>query len=195
MELLVTSYKPYKCTGLLKTELLHSRQWAYQQGLLLLTHLLLGPHICVSISGQCWFGKWLVACLAPSHYLNQCWNIVNSNLGNRLEWNLMWNSYIFIQENTFENVVCEMVVIYSQPQCVNKDKGMDKNHTHEFVWDGITHPCPKFNSGLTRYIFFTRKSIWQCCLQNGGGGGGGGILLQYARLGLRPPLLAVNLIN
>ena len=30
------------------------------------------------------------------------------------------NSYIFIQENAFENVVCEMLAILFQPQC---DKG------------------------------------------------------------------------
>ena len=31
---------------------------------------------------------------APSHYLNQCWNTVNSNLENKLQWNLKRNSYI-----------------------------------------------------------------------------------------------------
>ena len=36
-------------------------------------------------------------------------------------WNLKQNSYIFIQENAFENVVCEMAAILSRPQCV-KDK-------------------------------------------------------------------------
>ena len=25
---------------------------------------------------------------APSHYLNQCWNMVNSNIRNKLQWNL-----------------------------------------------------------------------------------------------------------
>ena len=34
----------------------------------------------------------------------------------RLQLNLHWNSYIFIQENECENVVCEMVVISSRPQ-------------------------------------------------------------------------------
>ena len=38
----------------------------------------------------------------PSHYLNQCWKIVNSKLRNKLQWNLKWNSYIFIRENAFE---------------------------------------------------------------------------------------------
>ena len=29
------------------------------------------------------------------------------------------NSNIFIEENTFENVICKMSAILSQPQCVN----------------------------------------------------------------------------
>ena len=41
---------------------------------------------------------------APSH-LNQCWNIVNMTIGNKLQWNLTWNLHIFIQENAFENVI------------------------------------------------------------------------------------------
>ena len=56
---------------------------------------------------------------APSHYLNQCWNIVNCTHGNKLQWNFNRNSNIFIEENTFENVVCEMLFISSRPQCVN----------------------------------------------------------------------------
>ena len=54
----------------------------------------------------------------PSHYLNQRWNIVNLNLRNKLQWNLKWNSYIFIQDNAFENVVCDMAAILSRSQCV-----------------------------------------------------------------------------
>ena len=34
----------------------------------------------------------------PSHYLNQCWNIVNWTLGNTFQWNFYRNQYIFIQE-------------------------------------------------------------------------------------------------
>ena len=30
------------------------------------------------------------------------------------------NSDIFIQENAFESVICEMVAFLSRPQCVNK---------------------------------------------------------------------------
>ena len=46
-----------------------------------------------------WFRQWLVAWPAPSHYLNQCWNIVNWTPRNKLQWNVNRNSYIFIQEN------------------------------------------------------------------------------------------------
>ena len=44
---------------------------------------------------------------------------VNGTLRNKLQWNLNWNSNIFIQENVFESVVCEMAAILSRPQCVN----------------------------------------------------------------------------
>ena len=40
---------------------------------------------------------------APSHDLNQCSNIVNLNLGNKLQWNLKRKLYIFILEHAFEN--------------------------------------------------------------------------------------------
>ena len=63
----------------------------------------------------------IMACclVGTSHYLNQCCNIVNSNLRNKRQWNLKRNSYIFIQENAFENVVREMVAILSRLQWVD----------------------------------------------------------------------------
>ena len=39
---------------------------------------------------------------------------------NKFQWNFDRNSNIFIQENAFESVVCEMTAILSRPQCVNK---------------------------------------------------------------------------
>ena len=61
---------------------------------------------------------------APSHYLNQCWIIVNWTLRNKLLWNSNRNSNIFIQENAFESDVCETVAILSRPQCVNASHQM-----------------------------------------------------------------------
>ena len=83
---------------------------------IMLTHCGWVTHLCVSkltIIGSD---------QATSHYLNQWWNIVNWNLTNKPQWNLNRNSYIFIQENAFENVICEMTAILSQPQCVKLDQ-------------------------------------------------------------------------
>ena len=44
--------------------------------------------------------------------------ILLNKLRNKLQWNICRNSYIFIQENAFENVVREMSAILSRPQCV-----------------------------------------------------------------------------
>ena len=59
-----------------------------------------------------WIGPALVQIMAPRHYLKQCWMIVNWTLGNNLQWNLNQNTIFFIHENTFENVVREMVAIF-----------------------------------------------------------------------------------
>ena len=64
-------------------------------------------------------GSSMTSWTAPSHYLNQYWNIVNWNLGNKFQWNLNRNSNIFIHENAIESVVCEMAAIMSRPQWVN----------------------------------------------------------------------------
>ena len=45
-----------------------------------------------------------VAWSAPSHYLNQCLNIINWTLRNIFRWQFDRNSYVLIQENAFENV-------------------------------------------------------------------------------------------
>ena len=71
-----------------------------------------------------WFKKWLAAWLAPSHYQNQCWDIVNWNLRNKFQWNHKQNSNIFIQENAFENVVWKMTAMLSWPQCVKHKRAI-----------------------------------------------------------------------
>ena len=72
----------------------------------MLTHWGRVTHICV--------GKLIIIGsdngLSPGrrpviiHYLNQYWNIVNSNLREKRHWQLKPISCIFIQENAFENV-------------------------------------------------------------------------------------------
>ena len=64
----------------------------------LLTHLPLVPHICVGELGQHRFRQWLVACSVPSHYLNQCYCIVDWTIMNKLQWNSNQNKIKFIQK-------------------------------------------------------------------------------------------------
>ena len=56
--------------------------------------------------------------LVPSHYPNQCWDITNWTLRNKIQWNWNWNSNIFIHRKAFENV-WKMAAILSWPQYVN----------------------------------------------------------------------------
>ena len=65
-------------------------------------------HICISkltiIHGSengLWPGR--------RHYLNQCLNIVNLNHRNKFQWDLKQISYIFFQENLFQNVTFECI--------------------------------------------------------------------------------------
>ena len=90
-------------------------QWVIQG---MLTHWGWVTHICISkLSHHC-FKQWHVPCMVPSHYLNQCWIIVNWTIANKFQWNFYCNSNIFSEENMFENVVCKiMLSILSQLQC------------------------------------------------------------------------------
>ena len=46
------------------------------------------------------------------------WNIVNWTPGNKLQWNLKWYLYIFIQECAFKTVVRRLALILWRLQCV-----------------------------------------------------------------------------
>ena len=87
-------------------------------GLNVLTHLVVA-HICVSEMGPHWFRKWLVVSSAPSHYLNQCWFIVDWTPGNKFQSNSSRNSIIFIQENASQIVVCQNGGHFVQVRWVN----------------------------------------------------------------------------
>ena len=79
-----------------------------------------------------WFRWWLVAWTAPSHYLNQYWNIVNWTLRNKLQWNFNRDSHIFIQENALVNVG-KMVAILSLPQCVKTQAAAWGQYLHTTI--------------------------------------------------------------
>ena len=88
----------------------------YWDALYLLTYWGGVPHICVSkvtlVQTMTWRRE-------PSHCLNQCCNIVDWILRNKLLWNLNQNSNTFILENEFQNVVWNMMAILSRTQSIN----------------------------------------------------------------------------
>ena len=83
--------------------------------------------------------------LAPSHYLNQGWNIVNWILRSKPQWNLNRNSYISIQENVFENVIWKVAAILWH-QCVNVNFRVVSYITtsHFVVWLVLVITCDIF---------------------------------------------------
>ena len=89
-------------------------------------------------------------CLLPSHFLNQCWNIVNWTLKNKYQWHFSRNSNIFIKEIAFENFILKSSHLF-QPQCVNnKDYSLDKwlqsfpKKCQNFVVVSLQHPHNKW---------------------------------------------------
>ena len=66
---------------------------------------------------------WLATCWAPNHYLNQFWHIFNEPHRNIFQWNLIWNSKVFVQESARENVFCKLAAILTRPQLVNDSPG------------------------------------------------------------------------
>ena len=76
-------------------------------------------HICINNLAIIGLDNGLFTLSVPSHYLNQCWNIVNWTLRNQHQRNFHLNSNIFIHQNASESGVCEMAAILSWPQCVN----------------------------------------------------------------------------
>ena len=110
--------------------------------------------------------------LSPGHYLNQCWNIVNWSLGNKLQWNLNWNLHIFIHENAFENVVRKLAAILFRPQWVKlkliqvivchllDTRPLPKPVLKYFV---LTHGNrPQLNFDNKNKGFYLRKRNWIC---------------------------------
>ena len=104
-------------------------------------------HICFSKLCHHWFTSWFGAWPAPNHYLNQCCNIVNGAIGNKIQWNLNENLYIFVQENAFENVVWKMASILSRPQCVKSASRLMSG----IPWHGhVNYDCTVFAHGNSR---------------------------------------------
>ena len=69
----------------------------------------------------------------------------------KVHWNVYQNSYIFIQENACENIVCEMVVILSPPLCIkysgvgSRTHSMSLKISKRFYWGEFCDCCYIFH--------------------------------------------------
>ena len=95
----------------------------YNEALLpiMLTHWSREMDICITLvtqPGHHWFRQWLGTEQAPSHYLNQCWIIVDWALRNKLQWNSKQNTKLLIHKNASENIFCKMLAILSRVRWV-----------------------------------------------------------------------------
>ena len=69
-------------------------------------------------------------------------NIVNYTLRKKHQRNVNQNTKLSIHENAFENIVCKIMAILSQPQCVNKSfPSYWRHNDHEGVSNHQPHGC------------------------------------------------------
>ena len=118
LELRLSCTNPSICTG----------YWITHWGRV--THICVGkPTIIVSDNG-----------LSPGRRQAIIWNnagiLLIGPLGTKLQWNFNPNSYIFIQENALENIVCEMASILSRPQW---DKLLSSVHPQSRAHSTVVH--------------------------------------------------------
>ena len=73
--------------------------------------------------------RQVVSYSAPSHYLNQCWVIVNWTLKNKLPWNFNQNTKLFIHKNASANIFCKLAAILSRGRWGNNTI-LVSHHTH-----------------------------------------------------------------
>ena len=103
-----------------------------------------------------WTGSALVqvmvacCCLAPSHYLNQCWLIVNCTLLEQTSVKFEWKYKTFIQDNAFGKV-CKMVAILSRG---------------DELWDLDYKLINHLWSGSQFYISLAFRDVWRLEMTN-----------------------------
>ena len=103
----------------------------------------------------------ICACPTLSHYLNQCWVIVNWTLVSIVQWHFNQNTANTIEENAFENIVSKMSAILSRLQCINDWQQPFWNHCWVII--------KKITQGINYWILVLISSIvdilnWCTCI-------------------------------
>ena len=87
-------------------------------------------------------------------------------IGKKLQWNFNHNSNIFIQENAFEKVICQIEPILSLPQWVKMQFFFFEDHTHmvEFAVPGghFKNAYEFLTLRTLKISIFHKNFIFQC---------------------------------
>ena len=129
------------------------------------THFPLVPHICISESGQHWIRQWLVAYSAPSHYLNQCWVIVNWTLMNKLQQNFNQNTKHFIHKNASENIrLLGLSSMMSSRSWIHQKRMSSscKDQGQPIDWPKEAEQTSNQSPALLRKVYWSHPD--RCCL-------------------------------
>ena len=128
--------------------------------------LLLSKQQCCQYA---WKFKYHLQIVNPSHYLNQCWDIVNWTLRIKLRWNFNQNTKLFIHKHASEHkhIVFEMAVILSRRRWVLTHWGRDKmvafsqtTLSNAFYWMKILEFRLKFHWSLFLRVLLTIFRHW-----------------------------------
>ena len=100
-----------------------------------LTHWGRVTHTCTSkLTKKASLGPTMACRLAGTKPLSEpMFNVANWTLTNKLQWNLNRNSYTFIQENSFQNVVWKMAV-WPRPHLGNNTEYHEPSKGKYAVW-------------------------------------------------------------
>ena len=107
-----------------------------------------------------------------SLYPNQCRNIINWTQRNKVQWNFNRNTYIFIQENAFENV-WQMAAILPRHQCVKYFLGHTVLHYSLKVWLVYLSKCNRITCCMLLTLHLSESHVFVLLESLGTGGGSG----------------------
>ena len=125
------------------------------------THLTLVPHISVSDGTYS----------APSHYLNQCWVIVNWIHRNKFQGNWIKMQNCFLHENAFENIAWDIAAMLSKGEELKLDEdSISLMRSRRVIPNTNLHanPTPKVHSSrICKYCkWFKCCSVYTVTIRN-----------------------------
>ena len=144
--------------------------WINNANKMVLTHLRLVSHICVSELGQRWYRWWLVALSVPSHYLNQCWAIFNLTIWIEIQIFSFLKMHLKMSPAYLAVILCRgrWVKMYWQERCLFAHnagfiaKGQQYTDMHNipiYTIQGVSKQNWLYENIMTTLLIFQNTTI------------------------------------